>query len=432
MKKVISAIFITCLFSACSQSEKTWEPVKCNEKLDHELEDIEEEMKDLEKFRDEYEEAQRAGDPHNKAENLLKRIQGIKESNLASNIGYIDSEIFRRCKQSDFSQEKLDKVEKTRKLMGEEEQEFEAEGMSDIRVTEVRTEFVPYEELPNGSCRGPLMDIFVTVQNYGEDFPRKVDLETLETLIDEGKRKKPLDETIYVTVSCEADFGKRKQPCGLEQKLRSDFPNGVFKSGASFTLSNRLQVYDNEKTLEVTASAGPVVNALRTGNKGQKDPYIESVNIPIWDITPAYSKTLRDRADDDKPAATISVFVENLGPTPTPGPLYGNVNLHNDENERPIAGWSVQTLSSLDQLPKDFESKSEYQQQQMRREGQLLGDKKKLDEELSDSPIVKASVLLLCPNGKTGQLADGDSSNNDRVLKDSTVIPGEDIEFEES
>jgi len=148
----------------------------------------------------------------------------------------------------------------------------------------------------------------------------------------------------------------------------------------------------------VTAKAASGHAFFETSKQGREFTFKDTFEIPIWDIYTVSSRTLRGTDEHGSPTAEIGVDITNLGKTPTPGPVAAQFSVHNDKDASALAIWQAETFGPVsDQTT-------------------LLGEEKIIDEILADDIIVKTSLHLRCPDGKPGDLHDGDTSNNRRDL----------------
>lgn len=426
IKACALGIITTIILTGCSQKvslSEPWTTDECDSNLKNALEQIDKYSVRVEDKRVKLEDLERRGGYEKAANQLRIDIGNLKQGRLAGNLHYIDEEVFMRCDKSKLDPALLERVEKAREFINSEEASFTAEDVPDLRVTNVTSEFVPYIEYPeNGSCAGPFMDLKFTVTNFGADFPRAVDWENYTNLYEKGQVSPAPEQVSYISISSDLDFTSsgRHETEGTTI-TRDEFNDGIFNSGESYTYETRVPVYDNETSLTVTARASSAHGLLTASTQGIDIPFEETFEIPIWDIYPSAALTLRNTDADGAQTVQTSLYMGNNGKTGTPGPIYGNFTVHNSEDESAILGWSGDTGQNIPESISGIPITQDAETGEAHSTGKpsfaILGEKKTPRVSLEKDLIVKASVLLLCPSGKTGDLHDGDSSNNTRTLK---------------
>lgn len=377
-----------------------WTAEECSKNFNNALEQIDTYSQQVIKKQQELTELERIGGYEKSAEQLRISIDNLKNGQIAGNVQYIENDVFAQCDEDNFTDDQLTRLSSVKQFISQEQETFIAEDLPDIRVATVTTTFVPFEEDEAGSCRGPFMDVRIVVTNYGADFPRAVDWEQYTALYDEGKIATSPASATLVGISSELDFGDRIESVGTTA-TRNEFADGVFNSGESYTYETRVPIYDNEINLKITSRVRSGHTLFKTNSQGWDSPHQESVVIPMWDIYPHSSATIRGTDESGQQTAETKLTITNLGSSATPGSITANFSIHNSEDESSVALWSGETFTSLG--PDAFDD--------------ILGDEQVVDEPLVEDIIVKASLHLRCPSGQVGSLADGDTSNNRRVLK---------------
>src|SRR3989338_1285201 len=127
--------------------------------------------------------------------------------------------------------------------------------------------------------------------------------------------------------------------------------------------------------------------------------YEMEVDIPIWDIY-AESHSAIDGIDPDTKQYYISgkAVVSNKGKTPTPGPIEGSFMINEIDPHRRISSWRGQTSGPVSGNAEIYARTDS-------------------DLKLPTDHTVSSSIIVMCPNGKVGNLSDGDTTNNIRELQ---------------
>jgi hypothetical protein len=153
---------------------------------------------------------------------------------------------------------------------------------------------------------------------------------------------------------------------------RSKFFGSVLKRGGSIELPVRFRVSDGQTRAHVSAQ---LLGA-------------QSIKVS------------KDRLESDKPALGSRTTVRNQGKSNTPGPIEGSFRLYypqgggspiywNEKTRGPISAGGTATIDAI----------------------------KSISQPLLKEFLVDAGVLLLCPDGSSGSLSDGNRENNRRTLK---------------
>jgi hypothetical protein len=265
------------------------------------------------------------------------------------------------------------------------------EAMPDVRVTHIKSEFIPYETDEKGSCSGPYLNLVFTVSNRGADFPRKADLDyALSRMIP------PHDKLNFLTVVASMDFGNKE----ISQKLlsvdRTKFPGDKLGGGSSIQVPLKLKIENNQTQLHISAKVEGG-SFLKTGNGQAK--YGSDIAIPIWDIYTESNATAASTGDGGRPAITTRTKITNKGKTRTPGAVEGYFTIRYSEDGPSKASWDGKTDAAIG--PGAV--------------GEILS-KKSVPEKIEGKFLVESTLILLCPDGNPGTLSDGNFENNKRTL----------------
>lgn len=365
-----------------------WTPEVCNERLEADVAHFEKYQVNYAKIIKIMETDTRSGNTAN-AETNKKNAESWKESTRIL-LKIDDEEIIPDCGREVFRPELLEKVEAARRFLGgDAPQAVQEEGMPDVRVTDIQSTFIPYETDEKGMCSGPYLDLVFTVTNQGADFPRPVDL---QTYVERAQR--PAEQLQFMTVIGELDFGG-------EMKKRLDFEimgkEGSLKSGGSLKVSEKVRAENNQTHARIKGSLEGT-SFLKTGSAASP-PYETEMDIPIWDIY-TESHSAIDGIDEDTKKYYIGTMavVSNKGPTPTPGPIEASFTINEIDPHRRISSWSGKTSGSVSGNAEMYA-------------------KTDSDKKLPTDHTTYSSINLLCPNGKVGNLSDGNTKNNIRELQ---------------
>ena len=376
-------------FGGSSDSKSDgWTAEKCNTRLEADVANFEKYQVNYAKIMKIMETDARSGNTAN-AETNKKNAESWKESTRIL-LKIDDEEIIPDCGREVFRPELLEKVEAARRFLGgDAPQAVKEEGMPDVRVTSIASTFIPYETDERGECSGPYLDLVFTVTNYGADFPRPVDVQTYEE-----RAQRPSNELEFLMVTGELDFGG-------EMKKRLDFEikgdKGRILSGGTLQIPAKVKVEHNQTHVRIKGSLMGYA-FVKTGTEG-KPPYEMEVDIPIWDIY-AESHSAIDGIDPDTKQYYISgkAVVSNKGKTPTPGPIEGSFMINEIDPHRRISSWRGQTSGPVSGNAEIYARTDS-------------------DLKLPTDFTVSSSIIVMCPNGKVGNLSDGDTTNNIRDLQ---------------
>lgn len=214
---------------------------------------------------------------------------------------------------------------------------------ADIRVTGIKGTGNAAGVVNADGCDGPRVDLVLTVQNLGADYPTESGLSQFKSIIESQKGQlgaKPYEETALFTVVGEVDFdGGRRQSFSAEV-LPGTLSDGMLKSGQSVDLKASVQAPCCDPlpgTIKATASIRQESSLVATGSKGMKEPYEDSFELALPDVTPGHGQLY---IKDGK--GTVVVEVENIGKAPTAGPVKVQVSLARVGSAFAAANWEKQ------------------------------------------------------------------------------------------
>lgn len=256
--------------SDSSAKSDFWTPEVCNERLEADVEDFEEYQKVIGENQKILDAAERRGDSKSASE--VRKFIADGKANIASLLKTVDEEIIPDCGRDVFRPELLEKVEAARKFLNDGSvPQAQEEGMPDVRVTSIKSTFIPYETDERGDCSGPYLDLVFTVTNYGAAFPRPIDIQTYEE-----RAQRPAKELQFMTVIGELDFGG-------DMKKRLDFEvkgdTGVLASGTSLEIPAKIKVEHNQTHVRIKGSLEGT-SFLKTGSAASP-AYETEIDIPI-------------------------------------------------------------------------------------------------------------------------------------------------------
>jgi hypothetical protein len=289
------------------------------------------------------------------------------------------------------------------------------EDLPNLKVKSVSLTFIPYEpetQSPTVACKGPFIDLKFVVTNSGADFPAASDL----ALNRQVRTQEPEATMIYFTLIADLTAaGPGTDGQYVIDVDRSEVGSGVLKDGASIEQTLRVRVLDNQTSVRVSTSVVGGYFLKVANGKARSEPYDSGLlEIPLWDIYTeanlAIAGTIEDETVKDKktkvrPAVLTRTDITNRGKTATPGPIRGSFEIRYADGT-PGVSWSGKTNNPI--APSGVES---------------VVEKTPVDTPLKPGYDVKTQILLLCPNGKDGDLSDGNRQNNMRTLGDQVVKP---------
>jgi hypothetical protein len=379
------------LLASCQSVEEVFTPEVCNDMFVVTLEQIEEKKETMVKMREFMDEAQRKGNTSDyeaqKKSYVSHRINGI-----GGNIKYIEEQLLKNCDTSKFGPELMNGLAEAKKLLDETEQvpTAGAEGMPDIRVSEIKSTFVPYRMDAMGRCEGPFLDLVFTVTNNGESYPRPVDVEEYER-----RAQRPARDLEYFVFTGLASFATG--PAKSVDVTIKGGSGGNIPKGGSLDIPASIKIdYDQTKahiTGKVTTHA-----FLKNGNEGITHEI--DVDVPVWDIyTENHQALVSKDADDGKMYFGAIATISNKGESPTPGPVQGSFVLKDADTGRYVTGWTGKTDGPVSGTAQMFVREP------------FTG---KFPAHLK----VDSAIILLCPDGTSGNLTDGNAKNNTRELQE--------------
>lgn len=369
-----------------------WDPAQCLETMIDHVEHLEEDVVDIGELKTLLDAAQRKGDAAGAAhfETVLesKRVDGIQ-----SMLKRIDTVEYVYCDKSLFDPALIARVDAARPYAEAGETVVAAvEEPVDLVVAGVTSTFVPYEMIETGGCRGPFIDLAITITNRGGTFPRPVDLEKRE-------REYPGSNMSYLTVNLEFDWNNGV--VGGQQGITVDktmLSGGTLPKGAAITLPLRVPVGNNQTavTVKPMIMAGSFLQ-ISGDNRLQTERVPYSFDIPIWD---AYTQSVGvasgpERDNKNIITAALVATIVNLGNSPFPGEISGSFSVRQPRDGPRVVTASGKSLNGTGFIAAGGEVRA-----------RIKGD-----------IFVESSIVLLCPDGSSGSLADGNIENNNRVLK---------------
>jgi hypothetical protein len=391
--RVVFAVFAFA-FAQPALAVEFWPAADCEIYMTDHVEHLEEDIADIEDLLVRIAEADRKGEAESAAtfRNTLhsKRVDGIQ-----SLLKRIDTVEYVYCDKALLDPSLIARVDAARPY-GEETETVvaEVEEAVDLQVAGVTSTFVPYETIETGGCRGPFLDLAVTIANQGGTFPRAVDLEKRE-------REYPGANMPYFTVNLEFDWNNGVT--GGQETIvvgKDMLSGGTLAKGGAITLPLRVRVGNNQTavTVKPMIMAGSFLQI--SGDKLQTDRVPFSFDVPMWDI---YTRSVGvvtgpDRDNKRIINATIKAEIVNLGTSPIPGWVAGSFSVRQVPN-----GPRLAVVSGLSYRP-------------IPSGGDVLGQSTTAGI-IKGKTFVDSAITLLCPDGTGGELSDGNVENNTRVLQ---------------
>lgn len=262
-----------------------------------------------------------------------------------------------------------------------------------IEVAAITSVFVPFEPGDSGSCTGPYIDLTIKLTNRGGTFPRQVDL-------DVRRRTWPTSDTWgYIQIGLQFTYDNGETGQQQVDVFATDLPNGVIPAGGTVTVPMRVQVLDNRKHVTITGWLDGTNLAVAENDGMRAPPFSFEADIPIWDLYTVNTQTVShpDRFGLGKTITTVvKADIINRG-GPTPGPVMGFFNVRSAVDGRTLA-----TVDGASAGP-------------VAGEGMIFAGK--MVPAIAEPPIeVESQLMLLCPDGSPSMLADGNRTDNYRVL----------------
>ncbi len=388
MKRLFTTFCLAFLLAACESNENFWTAETCNDRLEADIEDFENHRENFQKAKTQMDTDARSGNTVS-AEANKKSAESWKES-TRSLLKFVDSNIAPVC-EGKFRQDLLAKVDDARTFANDDTavKLADAEGMPDVRVSAIESTFVPFEIDERGQCSGPYLNLVFTVSNYGGDFPRPVDLQTYTE-----RAQRTADELPFLAMTGELDFGgDMRKRVDLEVTGAN---GGRLPSGASLKMPAKIKVDYNQTHARAKGSVAGMA-FLKTGSTAAA-PYETEIDIPLWDIYTESHMVIQSKGEDGKSYIGAKATVSNRGASPTPGPIEGSFIIKDLEANRQVTSWSGKTDGPVSGTA-DIYAKIPH------------------DGKLPAKISVYSSIIPLCPDGKAGGLADGDTKNNIRTLE---------------
>jgi hypothetical protein len=360
----------------------------CNDMFEVTLGQIDEQKETIAKMRKFIETAERTGKQAD-ADAQRETLESHRKEGIGGNIKYIEEQLIKNCDTSKFNPGLMDRLAEAKKLLDEKDETFTEEGMPDLRVTSIGSTFIPYQMDSFGRCEGPFLDLVFTITNVGGDYPRPVDVQTLSE-----RAKRPADEMPFFTLIGELDFGgDMKKRVDIEIKGAS---GGYIKSGGSKQIPAKIRIDYNQIHAKVKGTVATTA-FLKTATDTAGTAHETEVDVPLWDIYIFSHQAVGAKDEDGKYYIGTKGTVTNLGKSPTPGPIEASFTIFEAKTNRYITGWSGKT------------------------DGQVSGNTDIYAKTYSATALpkqifVESTIIPLCPDGKPGNLADGDTKNNIRRL----------------
>ncbi|HTM68289.1 MAG TPA: hypothetical protein VL426_03220 [Candidatus Binatia bacterium] len=220
------------------------------------------------------------------------------------------------------------------------------EGAADIRVTAIKAVTNPTGEITDAGCDGPQVDLVLTVQNFGADFPPEQGLAKWKAMIDARKGDfgaVSSDETPLFGVEANVQFEGKSSgsfETGTAPLLLKDLQGGKLKNGQMMDLKTRVAVpcCDQVGKFSVSAAIRNQSSLIPPGEKGVKEPYKDDFELHLADVTPGHGQFVR--LGDGRMGAKVSV--DNVGNAPTAGPVKVQVSLARKGSGFSAADWEMQ------------------------------------------------------------------------------------------
>lgn len=369
-----------------------WDAQQCAESILDTVEHLEENVERIKEALVLLDEAQRKGDAAAAAQ-LQRVIESNRFAGIQSKLRRLDEIDFIYCDESLIDPSLIARADATRPWAEETQTGVpEVEEAVDLQITDVSSTFVPYEMLDTGGCRGPFIDLAVTISNRGGTFPRPVDLQ---------KRSREYADAaatmLYFAVNLEFDWSNGVT--GGQQAIivdKSMLGGGELPKGSSITLPLRMPVGNNQTAVTVKPKilAGPFLQISGDNRETERVPFI--FDIPIWDAYTQSVIIVSGPSLEDKKVITggIKATIVNLGQSPFPGGIEGNFGVRQQDGTRlmTLSGKSLEGTTDIyagTELPAPIKGKT----------------------------LVDSSLVLLCPDGSYGSLSDGNIENNTRTLQ---------------
>ncbi len=387
-KSLCLAVLAGLLLAGCDEDPQAfWTQDVCNQRIEADVVNFEDYQEKYAKDKIEMEKDIRTGNTA-RAEINKKNMQSRKDA-AKTLLHFIDTNIAKFCRLDALRPDLQESLSEARAFANDTESAASAspEGMPALRVSSIKSTFVPYQMDQFGRCEGPILDLVITVTNNGGDFPRPVDLETYTE-----RAQRQAAELDYFTMRGQIDFGGDMKK-NIEATIKGDA--GTLKAGASLDIPIKVKVEYNQTHAKVTGNVS--MHAFLEHTPGTE--YQTEIDIPVWDIYTVSHQAVGSKDQDDGRYYIITKgTVTNLGKSPTPGPVEASFIVQDADTGRHIIGWTGKTSGPVSGNVDIYE-------------------KTLSNLELPKKIKVQSTVIPLCPDGTAGNLADGDAKNNARELR---------------
>ena len=234
----------------------------------------------------------------------------------------------------------------------------------DLQVAGVTSTFVPYETIETGGCRGPFIDLAITITNRGGTFPRPVDLEKRE-------REYPGTNMPYFTVNLEFDWNNGV--VGGQQAITVDksmLSGGTLPKGGAITLPLRVPVGNNQTAVTVKPMIhGRLVPPDRGRQPARDRARAVQLRCPDLGCLHPVGQVASgpDREDKRILKGVIKATIVNLGKSPFPGQIEGNFNVRQSARRPGLLIASGRSLEGSSDILAGNEIRAADQGQDLRR-----------------------------------------------------------------
>jgi hypothetical protein len=388
VRRVLVGILIWLVIQPALAAE---DPAQCKATMDEYVQRLELYVTSLQELGPLVADAQRKGDTVLAAQ-LAERLEGNRVNGVGDMLRRIEEE-YVACGKSLFDADLIARVEAARPWGNAAAPALDVEAPPRLEIAGITPTFVPYETTDSGSCTGPYIDLAIKLVNRGGTFPRQVDL-------DIRRRTWPTsDEWAYVVIELRYKYDNGDEGADQAKVFSGDLPNGVIPAGGAVTVPMRVQVLDNRKHMTITGwfDGGSLAVAENDGMRGP--PFSFEADIPIWDLYTVRTDTLSslDTFGDGKSITTaVRASIINRG-DPTPGPVRGYFTVRSATDGTTFASIDGQTAGPVGG-------------------GDTILAGKKVPAAIVPPIEVESQLMLLCPNGTPGQLADGNRADDARTL----------------
>lgn len=213
---------------------------------------------------------------------------------------------------------------------------------ADIRVTAIDAAGNAAGTVTEQGCDGPKVDLKITLQNRGADYPDPEGFKKLKAMIDARQGDfgaVPFEESEMFGVRGEIDFDGKIEDFYAPVRPR-DLPDGKLKNGQSFTVKTSVSPPCCDKlpaTMKLMAHLTQASSFIAPGEAGIKEPYRTDAELKLPDVTPGHGQFVR--LGDGRMGAKVSV--DNIGNAPTAGPVKVQVSLARKGSGFSSADWEM-------------------------------------------------------------------------------------------